>query len=365
MSGVVVFLYLSPACFADNLVPLNLDDEIYSRLSNEEKQLIAEYYQSYFAVRKYYMNVSIFAQRKFYDMVNPEGLPLPPDAPPVLRRIDEFEFRANSEKEEKIYFRMDKTISFFRSDDENIEKGNREGFVSKEVGILTPEKGYMLQKNNKDKPYFALVAVRDTNKVFYQVDLFERAAYSNGNGGVMLENLIFKKPAYNVSEYYIESVTPITEHNDSLIEIVIRAVGKDSSRKLSWRIKLLRDQSWAVKEVFHQSLTRSGEPWWTKSVCSYDSNTNTQCPMLRSFILERGQYHQEKMYPKEREEYSITKFVPGAVPLSEFDVAQFLPPETKIGVTTSSFSYFRLFCLIAGLLLLALGIYLKIRNART
>ncbi len=83
---------------------------------------------------------------------------------------------------------------------------------------MTPDKCYYIQKTDRKAPYFSLVAIRDLNNVFYQVNTFENAVYAdNGNP---IENLVFKRPAFpNIQEYYIESVKTVNDNSDSLIVI--------------------------------------------------------------------------------------------------------------------------------------------------
>ncbi len=93
--------------------PPNLNDEIYSKLTKNEKQFIYEYYCSYFKLKHYYTNVLLSAQRKSYVMQETEGIPNPPDSSPILTRIDDFEFFSNTSEQE--FYRMDHTTKFIRS----------------------------------------------------------------------------------------------------------------------------------------------------------------------------------------------------------------------------------------------------------
>ncbi|MDR2170999.1 MAG: hypothetical protein LBP59_12725 [Planctomycetaceae bacterium] len=352
--------YISLVAFAGEVVPLNLDDDIYSKLSTDEKTIIAEYHKAYFPLKNYYMNLFISAQCKSYVMTNSEGLPLPAGTPPILSRIEDFEFRSNT-NDKNIFLRMDTTIYFFQADNKTIKKGNAENFVSKHIGILTPEKGYLIQKNKNDARYFSLVAARELNNVLIKANIFENAVYASM--GTPLEHYIFKRfPNPNLSQYYIASVTQTKENNHPIVEITIYLHRKESSQKSVLKIKLFR-QSWMVKEIFFRDLTPNA--WWMKESCEYNYNdANDQYPKLKYVQVERGIFEQEKQRTKQKEEYFITNIIPGAVALSEFDVNQFLPPEAKIGIKKTAFPYFRLICVLLGLLSLAIGIFLKKRVLR-
>jgi hypothetical protein len=355
--------FISLITFAeDDLIPLNTDDDIYSKLSNDEKSIIAEYYQAYFPLKKYYSNLFISAQCKSYIMTISEGLPPTSDTPPILARIEELEFRTNS-NDKNIFLRNDKTICFIQSDNNTIKKNNAENFISKYIGILTPENGYLIKKNNKNARYFSLLAVRDLDNVKIQSSIFENAVYAFM--GTPLEHYVFKRFANpNLSQYFIESVTQTNENGNSLVEITICLYEKERSQKSVLKIKLFRN-SWAVKEIFYRGFSQSGEEWHLKKNCQYNENNNDikdPFPQLKYVKVERGIFEQEKQNVTQKEEYFITNFISGSVPLSEFDVKQFLPPGTNIETKKSAFYYFRIVCILSIIFFFSVIIFLKKRK---
>jgi hypothetical protein len=345
--------------FAEDIIPLNMDNDIYLKLSSNEKSIINEYYQAYFPLKKYYLNLFMSAQCKSYVMTNLEGLPLPSTMPSILSRVEEFEFRANS-NDKHVFLRKDKTICFIQSDNnDTIKKGNMENFISKNIGILTPENSYLIQKNDKIARYFSLLAVRDSNNVLIKSNIFEEAAYAFM--GTPLEHYIFKRFANpNLSQYFIDSITQTNENGNSLVEITICLHGKENSLKSVLKIKLFR-RSWVVKEIFYHGNSQSGEAWWLKKICEYNNDINDPYPKLKYVQVERGKFEQERQDTMQKEVYFITNFIPGPVPLSEFDVKQFLPPGSKVEIKKSTFPYFRIICILSGLFFLSIGIFLKTR----
>ena len=90
-------------------------------------------------------------------------------------------------------------------------------------------------------------------------------------------------------------------------------------------------------------------------------------PLLSCYQQDYGVYDTDEAQTERivrQVRYEVTNLIPGPVDLSEFDVAQFLPPGVEIGVTAAEFSRGRIVAIISGIMLIILGVYLKIRFSR-
>ena len=137
-------------------------------------------------------------------------------------------------------------------------------------------------------------------------------------------------------------------------------------------IRLYRD-SWVVKETFGRTQVISpgkffGAIDWIRSSCTYDGIADG-VPILKTYQRYSGGYNKETQEENIEQHIlcEITHIVPGPPDLSEFDVAQFLPPGVKIGeatepVTFARLSAARIAAIVVGIVMIIIGIYLKIRS---
>jgi hypothetical protein len=89
--------------------------------------------------------------------------------------------------------------------------------------------------------------------------------------------------------------------------------------------------------------------------CVYQGESDNGIPLLEKVVFKMEEDRNGKFSVTELREYEINKITPGAVPLSEFEVGHFI---SKIGLQKST-NFFRITCVLLGLLLMALGIGLK------
>jgi hypothetical protein len=124
----------------------------------------------------------------------------------------------------------------------------------------------------------------------------------------------------------------------------------------------LRD-TWVVKELDYLTTIRS-ERYWKKKVATY-RKTHGEMPLLASYRVDNGRFDPDGTKQiTQRVLYEVTHLIPGPVPLAEFDVKQFLPPEADyvgIEVTRATMSAWRIICIVLGIILLAIGIGLQIK----
>jgi hypothetical protein len=154
----------------------------------------------------------------------------------------------------------------------------------------------------------------------------------------------------------IDYVKPFVDNGEQCIEIKSSITGTDDF----WIFKLSKDNFWCVKEAYEHAGN-----FWHKSHCVYDG-FHEKIPLLKNYRVDYGRYDLDIEKTEQltsQVQYEVTQIIPGPVDLSEFEVAQFLPPETRIGeVTTTQFSWFRSICILLGILLFIVGGWLKMRK---
>ncbi|MDR1477917.1 MAG: hypothetical protein LBJ00_03140 [Planctomycetaceae bacterium] len=123
------------------------------------------------------------------------------------------------------------------------------------------------------------------------------------------------------------------------------------------RFTFLRDYFWVLSECYVE-LPQDDTIRNIKN--EYEQLERGKIPLLKSSISESTLFtDKNKQY--HRIESHVVKIIPGPAPLSEFEVSQFLPPQTTVGVQTAIFSWYRIFCIGIGLLFLIISISLKIK----
>ena len=249
------------------------------------------------------------------------------------------------------------------------------GDVVQDIGVvlLTPTMGYRLSKSDPLKQYYSLNIKRDMKSPDSKDDIglsiiyFDTAPFSSND--TPLEEIVFRcPPLIKGKPYIVEYVRQKEIDGEQVVEIrTSRADFTDTFRE----IKLDRN-SWCVKEIYCRTgLTLSSgeeEVRWYREACTYGGIVDGM-PLLKTYRMSFGKYDKNAQEDKIIGQMSceVTNLIPGPPDLSEFDVAQFLPPGIKIGkdISPAHFSPIRIAAIVIGLTLFILGIYMRLRRART
>ncbi|MGL6226450.1 MAG: hypothetical protein ACRC10_07480 [Thermoguttaceae bacterium] len=141
-----------------------------------------------------------------------------------------------------------------------------------------------------------------------------------------MEYLLFGRTGYkNVTDATM-SISTGVENGDNVVIVNTLHTFSDNSR-IENKFTFLRDSFWVVKEVeeISEYIIRTIQN-------EYFPSEIGQIPLLKSSQINTVARMDGKT-TRERS-FEITKIIPGAVPLLEFDVARFLPPNTLPNIRT-------------------------------
>jgi hypothetical protein len=195
---------------------------------------------------------------------------------------------------------------------------------------------------------------------------FDTAPFSLGtSGAVPLEKILFQRqiPKPHGLQY--------VRQRESKGEQVVEIGWSWSAEPDVFREIRLDRASWGIKESYWRAVATSpSDPaWreirWYREACTYNGRVDG-VPLLKTYQRSEGTYDKNTQKEEVLRQMlcEITNLIPGPPDLSEFDVAQFLPPDVKIGeITPVSFTPARIAAIVIGVILLLLGIYMHIRNS--
>jgi hypothetical protein len=334
---------------------INIDftDSMFSKLSQEEKDILSDYAKKYSKIKYFYENIRIDVKEKIYDFCDKDNIPLPQNSLPFLKREEEVEIRYNQLQNQEKFIRIDTLFLYIDSDNPDVQYKNKQHYISRYISIITPQKLLELEKKDNKNPYYSIVTRRKNNNEGQRPMMqFDTAPFAET--GIPLEKMFFQKPPFRQKEkYVIDYVKPVLDSGNQCIEIKSSLADSDAY----WIFKLSRDHFWGVKETHEHAAN-----FWHKTYCTYDGHKDG-IPLLKSYRIDYGRYDLDAAKTEQltsQIQYEITNIIPGPVDLSEFDVAQFLPPQAKIGeITPARFSWFRIVCISLGILLMILGILMK------
>jgi len=360
-------------------VRIDFNDPIFSKLDEEGKGIIKKYAEAYSMVKDFYRNIRMDVTKKTFTNTAAEKpfTYVPLDGPPILRSERLFTVRYNTRDGD--FSRVDEQIKFsWRNQGQNARV-----IYPKRVTLLTPEKGYSLSKDDPINRFYSLTTHRD-RRLFEQTIGFEALSFDTApfsEGPILMEDIFFRKaPYFRGDDYFVESARYTDDREEQFVELTVRMRVKNDSfddasfaddRFCVWIVRLSRE-SWVVKDTFYQDWSVSGKKFWQRHRCEYDGEFEGM-PLLSSYYEDSGIYDAEDVQMErtvQQVRWDVTKLVPGPVDLSEFDVAQFLPPEADFGTVapavtpTGGLSAVRIAAIVIGVVLVILGIYLKIREAR-
>gem|GEM_PF-4062128 len=347
---------------------IDFDDPIFSKLNKEGKDIIREYAKVYPKIKDFYRNIRMDVTEKIIRHTASEK-PLeyiPLDSPPVLRREEAIEMRYNAR--DGVFFRDDSQITFHWRDSLSVSGKNVSVEHAKQITLITPEKSYSLSKRNPNSQFYSLSARRNTDGFSFVLRAFDSAPFSVGP--MLLEDQIFCRPLHLDKRFHffiLSAQYTEDDHGKEVVEFVTwTGQPEPPSRPCIYTIRLSRD-TWVIEDILEQAYSRAGQKFWKRYRCIYDGEFEGM-PLLSSYQEDLGVYDTDECQTEillEQTLCEVTKIIPGPVDLSEFDVAQFLPPNVKIGeITQAQLSPARIAAIVIGIILIILGIYLKIRSIR-
>jgi len=386
---LVLFFGVTP-CVAAGEISINFSDPMFSRLDAEGKNLLTEYAKAYPKIKDFYENMRMDVNVKntnytvnlesLRSTLRSEGLGEDEIKDIVARsgKTDiQYEVRY---RQQDNYFRVDTKVNHIMTDYARARlphgspiRNFANGDIVPDVGtvLLTPTTGYQFSKKDPSKQFPSLNARRDLKKPGSEDDIGLPLIYVDTApfcvDAMPLENIVFQcPPLIKGKPYVVDYIRQKEVDGRPVVEIrTSRADLTDSFREIK-----LDKNSWGILEIYARSgLTLpSGEReiQWTREICTYDGVVDG-VPLLKTYHRSFGKRDKNSQEDRMISQMSceVTHLVLGAPDLSEFDVAQFLPPGVKVGeITPARLSTARIVTIVISIILIILGIYLKIRNAR-
>ena len=370
---------------------INFSDPMFAKLDAEGKKLLSEYARAYPKIRGFYENMRMDMDIRNTSYRSEKDLESLTSA---LRSEgqNEDEIRdviARSGKADVQHEVRYRQLDGYARVDTKVERRITSSVLDKlpsgsplpsfvhggvvqdvEVVLLTPEMSYQLSKRDPSKQYFALNAKRNPDSpnaedIGLPLMYVDTAPFCEDADP--LEKVIFDcPPLLKGKPYIVEYVKQMEVEGERVVMVKCsRADLIDSFRE----IRLDRNFG-VVKETYSRGGVTfpdgKREIRWTRETCTYDGMVDG-IPLLKTYQRSSGifdQSSQEEMITRQMM-CEVTNLIPGPVDLSEFDVAQFLPPNVKIReLSWSPLSPARIAGMVIGTLLFMIGIYLKIRSMR-
>jgi hypothetical protein len=368
-------IWVTDANATEEVPPIKIDftNKIYSRLDDDSKAILSDYANVYPRIRQFYRNIRMHVNEKNYRNVEnisaySVGEPL------ILMQEEQYEVRYNDEVDISNpktditvpqYGRVDRQLIFSSRDVDKTQNYPRH------VALYTPTNCYEMSKTNQDVEHYALNKRRKPDSYDYTILYFDNAPYSWGNG-IDLEHVLLS-PSVSLEKnrehpYYIDYARPVNRQGRELIEIRgYTDIGDDKGYSNQFNIYRFFKDTFVVESVYSYGKSKEGKELWNCMTCAY-SGEKDGVPLLKNVEKTNGVFEdnnpQKKKITTQRTVWEITDIVPGPVPLAEFDVKQFLPPEADyvgIEVTRATMSMWRIVCIVLGIILLAIGIGLQIK----
>ncbi|MDR1479597.1 MAG: hypothetical protein LBJ00_11720 [Planctomycetaceae bacterium] len=347
-SQVLLFWVLfSVSAECEDAVPeIDWSCPMYSKLDENQRQLLREYRDSYVKLLGSVDNVTMLVKEtrlEFFRQEGHEQVALSEGDDPIIAQKVEWEYRSSG----GLYYRVD---------------SNNPSAQDNEILLVTPQDIHFLVKQEPSAKYFSLKGItkrRDKDKMEIEDTIsnivFPIIPFSTS--GVKLHYYLFQKPPFADRCVIDNIVVNHQQQSNESVTITTTATGKKNQKVVRYEYVFLRNYQWVVTEINCATDKRIEE-----IRNEYQHFVKGKIPCLKRSISTTRNPDTKAKYSAT--EYEITKVIPGPVPLQEFEVSRFLPPGTTVGIKTAVFSWFRIFCIIAGLLLLIVSIYLKIRFAR-
>lgn len=386
VSGLMMFsIGISNIDAAENIPPFKIDfsDKIFSRLDSPGKTLLSDYAEAYPRIKLFYRNIRLDVTEKLYRDV--QGTAFSNDRATNLVREIQYEVRYNDEMDSigfikagtlgPRYGRVDTQILFQQSlgipeIDKVVEPRNEHRSHPRLVELYSPTICYELSKNNVDNKYYSLNKKRKSESYDYRVLYFDNAPYAIY--GCNLEHILLSSELLGKNRktpFYIDYAKSVNKQGQDMVEIKSFVDNGEKEGEFNpFNIYTLFKDTFVVDNIYSYYESQKKHHWYRMN-CTY-SGKKDGIPLLKSAEMARGVFEDNDPVKKEltieRTVWAITKIIHGPVPLSEFDVTQFLPPKTKeIDLEPARISIGRLACIVIGILLMLSAISYRIyRNRR-
>ncbi|MDR2644305.1 MAG: hypothetical protein LBC74_16105 [Planctomycetaceae bacterium] len=323
-------------------------DSMFAELNKEQKDLLVEYCQNYNKIVEFYRdNVTMYATRKtkrYFDWKNTKNNEIDfftEDREPIVEESGSWEYRSNTGK----YFCAKETT----------ESGINHIF------LITPERNYLLDKRSLDTVHYSVAKESSSPIEDFIMPSLEDVAFSMipfSNDGIALKYILFQKPPY-ASKHIIKDIVTKNSNGYNVVEVNLFTVGSKNKEILS-HLVFLRDHFWVLLE-YNTELPQDDTLRLIQN--EYDQLERDKMPLLKSSVMTSTKLL-DKTKRYRRYECDVTKIIAGPAPLSEFDVAQFLPPGSRVGIKTAYFSPIRILAIFVGFAFLIISILLKIKSQK-
>lgn len=315
-----------------------------SKLSPKEIDLLKEFYRNYLRLESFYANITMVAHEETSSLPRSSDGTFPPvpNAKLEIVQVRELTFRANGGQ----YYRMD-GIQYSAPD------LTKKTFVG--VGIITPTEGYLFEKTPSTDRYYVSAHGKNRDEYVGAICryIFPIAPFSNEE--TKLEHML-RNESTGFSINRVE-----TAHGPDGELATIWTSAETGRHRAAGVYQFYRDRSWALKE--HVGNSKSDDPsnsydLTTTQTCSYGGEKGG-APLLRNCTIAVTDNASGNKVVVSRQVFEITKIVPGASPLAEFDTRQFI--EKQSISETGVFPHFRVVCILLGLISLLIGIFVRRR----
>lgn len=372
----VLFLGITFFVVAEEIV-IDFTDPMFVQLDEEGKRLLSEYAKAYPKIKDFYKDIRIDANVENTAYLPEEGLQSMRLALGSAG-FGEDEIKVQIERagqtKRQYELRYRQSEGYARVDtktDIPVPSSSRalvgSDFVREfDVTLSTPTMGYELSKNDPSKQFFSLNTKHNLGKAGagdfgLPMMYFDTAPFSSN--GTPLDGMVFRCPPSNKGKPYILEYVRQQEIDGAWI--VEMRMSRNDLPNTFRKVQLDRN-SWVIKSVEMSYRTGVGSEniHWSREMCTYDGTVDG-IHLLKTYQRSFGGYDANAQGEKivQQMHVDVTNIVPGSVDISEFDVAQFLPPDTKIGeITPVRLSTARIAAIIIGVILVILGIYLRMKR---
>jgi hypothetical protein len=352
----VLFFWVTFHVVAEEIV-IDFTHPKFARLDAEGKKLLSEYARTYPKIRDFYGNIRMDVNMGKANYPSEKELEsLRSNLRSEKLNEDEIEDVVERSKQSNTQYEIrsrlaDKHLSVDRKVNHPVmpsvraklppELSQYDYIQEAEMSSFTPTVEYQLSKYDPRNPYFSLNTKRNMSKpnaqgISMEVLYFDGAPFSSD--GMVLEKSLFQSPPLVAEKSYpvVDYVRQKKEGKEQIVEIrLVSSRYLDSNPDDIHGVIRLHRNSWVVKETFGRTQVISpgkyyGDIDWIRSSCTYNGMVDG-VPLLKTYQRSNGHYNKETHEENiERQMLcEVTKLVPGPVNLSEFDVAQFLPPPPK------------------------------------
>ncbi len=164
----------------------------FSKLSPEEKSLLAEYRKYYQRLKQFYDNVTMESREERYAVPRSVGgiVPPAPAAGLELAQKRHIVYRAN----DGMYYRVDDTV-YDVSDPAKVKELR--------TGIVTPTDSFLFRRNSPGGPFFLVAHPEDKSESLATLSTYWFRNAAIADGPMQLEHMLFR----DTPNYVIESIS--------------------------------------------------------------------------------------------------------------------------------------------------------------